>query len=150
MSNDDRVEHRKSSSQLRILVVDDEASNRELISEMLASEGYNVVTAQDGLDALNQLAEPLPDAIISDLQMPRMSGFEFLAVVRRKYPDVSLIAISGEFAGNEVPPGVPADAYLEKGSFSFDQLLTKITDLLSAPARTQPDIGFVSASASEM
>ena len=133
MSNDDRVEHRKASSQGRVLVVDDEAANRELISEILVSEGYDVVTAQDGLDALNQLAEPLPDVIISDLRMPRMSGFEFLAVVRRKYPDVPLIAISGEFEGNDVPPGVPADAYLPKGSFTFDQLRTTITELISAP-----------------
>ena len=93
------------------------------------------MTAQDGLDALNQLAVPLPDVIISDLRMPRMSGFEFLAVVRRKYPDVPLIAISGEFEGNKVPPGVPADAYLPKGSYTLDQLRTKITDLLSAPPR---------------
>ena len=103
MSHDDQVEHRKASSRHRVLVVDDEASNRDLISDLLESEGYHVVMAQDGLDALNQLAVPLPDVIISDLKMPRMSGFEFLAVVRRKYPDVPLIAISGEFEGNEVP-----------------------------------------------
>ena len=150
MSNDDRVEHRKTNLQGRVLVVDDEATNRELISEMLASEGYDVVTVQDGLDALNQLAVPLPDVIISDLRMPRMSGFEFLEVVRRKYPDVPFIAISGEFAGNEVPPGVPADAYLEKESFSFDQLRIKISELPSAPSTTQPAIEFVAASASEM
>ena len=131
--NDDRVEHRKGNSQSRVLVVDDEAANRELISDILADEGYDVVTAQDGLDALNQLAVPLPDVIISDLRMPRMSGVEFLAVVRRKYPDVPLIAISGEFEGNKVPPGVPADAYLPKGSYTFEQLRTTITELISAP-----------------
>ena len=147
MVNDDRVEHRKANSQSRVLVVDDEAANRELISGILADEGYDVVTAQDGLDALNQLAVPLPDVIISDLRMPRMSGVEFLAVVRRKYPDVPLIAISGEFEGNKVPPGVPADAYLPKGSYTLDQLRTKITDLLSAPPRRPRPaaIGFVVA-----
>ena len=141
MSHDDQVEHRKASSRHRVLVVDDEASNRDLISDLLESEGYHVVMAQDGLDALNQLAVPLPDVIISDLRMPRMSGFEFLAVVREKYPDVPLIAISGEFEGNEVPPGVPADAYLEKGTFSLNQLCTKISELLFAPSRRQPVIG---------
>lgn len=118
----------------RVLVVDDEAVNRELISEILVCEGFDVETAHDGLDAL-RLAEPMPDVIISDLNMPRMSGFEFLAVVRRKYPDVPLIAISGEFDGNEVPPGVPADAYLPKGAFSLTQLRTKITNLLAASPR---------------
>ena len=112
MSNNNQAEHRKATSQGRVLVVDDAAANRELLSEILAAEGYDVATAQDGLDALKQLAEPLPDVIISDLRMPRMSGFEFLAVVRGKYPDVPLLAISGEFEGNEVPPGVagPLDA----------------------------------------
>jgi len=150
MAITDPAGHPMTRSRARLLIVEDQRSNRELIADMLTSEGYDVVTAQDGVDALNQLAVPLPDVIISDLKMPRMSGFEFLAVVREKYPDVPLIAISGEFEGNEVPPGVPADAYLEKGAFSFNQLRTKITDLLSAPSRTQPAIGFVAASASEL
>ena len=146
MSNDNHVKQNKGSAQRRVLVVDDEAANRELISGILASEGYDVVMAQDGVDALNQLATPLPDVIISDLRMPRMSGFEFLAVVRRKYPDIPLIAISGEFEGNEVPSGVPADAYLAKGTLSFNQLRTKITDLLSASPRKLPAaIGVVTA-----
>jgi CheY-like chemotaxis protein len=139
MENDDRVEHPKANSQSRVLVVDDEASNREVISDMLAFEGYDVVTARDGVDALNQMAAPLPDVIISDLKMPRMSGVDFLTVVRRKYPEVPLIAISGEFEGTGVPPGVPADAYLEKGAFSFSQLRTIITDLLSGrPSDSRP------------
>jgi len=137
MSNDNQVKQHKGSAQRRVMVVDDEAANRELISDILASEGYDVVTAQDGVDALNQLTAPLPDVIISDLRMPRMSGFEFLAVVRRKYPDVPLIAMSGEFEGNEVPPGVPADAYLAKGILLFNQLRTKVADLLSASPRNR-------------
>jgi len=137
MSNDNQVKQHKGSAQRRVMVVDDEAANRELISDILASEGYDVVTAQDGVDALNQLTAPLPDVIISDLRMPRMSGFEFLAVVRRKYPDVPLIAMSGEFEGKEVPPGVPADAYLAKGILLFNQLRTKVADLLSASPRNR-------------
>jgi CheY-like chemotaxis protein len=134
MANDDRVEHRKASFQGRVLVVDDEVANREILSDFLTSEGYDVVTAQNGMEALNQLAVPLPDVIISDLRMPRMSGFEFLAVVRQKYPDVPLIAISGEFDGNEVPTGVPADAYLQK-PYSFRHLRTIITGFLSSPPK---------------
>lgn len=72
MSNDNQVKQHKGSAQRRVMVVDDEAANRELISDILASEGYDVVTAQDGVDALNQLTAPLPDVIISDLRMPRM------------------------------------------------------------------------------
>jgi CheY-like chemotaxis protein len=134
----------------RLLIVEDQRSTRELFAELLVSEGYEVLTAGDGLDALNQLVEPLPDGIISDLTMPRMSGFEFLEVVRQQFPHIPVLVISGEFVGNELPTGTLADAYLEKGAFSFNQLRTKISELLSAPPRNQPVIGFVGASAAAM
>lgn len=122
-----------SSLQPRLLIVDDEPSIREVVSDILASEGYEVLTAQDGLDALDRLVQPLPDVIISDLIMPRMSGFEFLAVVRERFPRLPVIAMSGEFMGNELPPGVLADAFLPKGGYTVDQLCGKITELMSAP-----------------
>ncbi|MDD5542443.1 MAG: response regulator [Acidobacteriia bacterium] len=122
-----------SRLQPRLLVVDDEPAMREVVSDVLASEGYEVFTAQDGLDALDRLVQPLPDVIISDLIMPRMSGFEFLAVVRERFPSVPVIAISGEFMGNQLPPGVLADAFLPKGGFTTDQLCGKINELMSAP-----------------
>ena len=135
MSITGQVGHLMARSQGRLLVVEDQRSNRELLADILVSEGYEVVTAEDGLDALNQLVEPLPDGIISDWAMPRMSGFEFLEVVRQQFPHIPVLVISGEFEGNELPIGVLADAYLEKGAYSFNQLRTKITDLLSAPPR---------------
>lgn len=63
----------------RVLVADDEPSIREAIGAILESQGYEVLTVADGLDGLNALSGSLPDVIISDLHMPRMSGFEFLA-----------------------------------------------------------------------
>ena len=94
--------------------------------------GYDVVAAKDGLDALDQLTESLPDVIISDLRMPRMSGFELLAVVRRRFPRVPVIATSGEFRGSKLPTEVMADAYLEKGNYTANQLCTKIAGLVAA------------------
>jgi CheY-like chemotaxis protein len=122
-----------SRLQPRLLIVDDDPSIREVVSDILASEGYQVQTAQDGLDALDRLLQPLPDVIISDLMMPQMSGFEFLAVVRERFPHVPVIAMSGEFMGNDLPPGAFADAFLPKGGFTTDQLCGKITELMSAP-----------------
>lgn len=147
MSTADRVEYPMASSRGRLLIVDDERSIRECISHILEAEGYDVLMAQDGFDALNRLVEPLPDAIISDLNMPRMSGFEFLAVVRQKFPHLPVLAISGEFEGNEVPTGVLADAYLPKGAYTFAQLRAKIRGLVSAPPRRQSSaaIGFASS-----
>lgn len=81
----------------RILVVDDEPSIREAVREMLEIGGYEVLTAVDGLDGLHALSKSLPDLIISDLNMPRMSGFEFLAVVRERFPHIATVAVSGEY-----------------------------------------------------
>ena len=138
MSIAGRVEFPTATSRGLLLIVDDKRSIRELISNIMRSEGYEVLTAQDGLDALNRLVEPLLNAIISDLNMPRMSGFEFLAVVRQKFPQLPVLAMSGEFWGNELPTGVLADAYLPKGDITCDLLRTKINELVSAPPRRPP------------
>jgi CheY-like chemotaxis protein len=94
----------------RILVVDDEECIRELFWQLLQREGYEVATAEDGFDALLTLKQFLPDVIISDLNMPKMSGFEFLSVVRRRFPKISVIASSGAYGSRVVPTGVLADA----------------------------------------
>ena len=53
--------------------------------------------------------------ILSDLNMPGMSGFEFLSVIRRRFLPIPVIAMSGAFSGDEVPPGIAADAFYQKG-----------------------------------
>ena len=67
----------------RILLVEDEPALQELISRYLVTGGYVVQTALDGLDAIKKLRGGLPDLVISDLNMPRMDGFEFLHVMRK-------------------------------------------------------------------
>lgn len=100
----------------KLLVVDDEASIRVSLSTILTEMGYGVRTAQDGFSALAEIRREIPDLILSDLTMPGMSGFEFLSVVRRRFPGIQVIAMSGSFSGAGVPPGVAADAYYEKSS----------------------------------
>jgi CheY-like chemotaxis protein len=114
----------------RILVVDDEEDIRMVAREVLQSQGYEVLCAVDGFDALTKLKQSLPDVVISDLLMPKMSGFEFLSVVRKRFPQIAVIAISGEFSGIDVPDSVLADAFLEKGQYSPENLFQKITALL--------------------
>jgi len=63
----------------RLLVIDDESVNRELLESSLSAAGYEVRVAKDGFAALAQMHWALPDLIISDLKMPNMSGFEFLS-----------------------------------------------------------------------
>jgi CheY-like chemotaxis protein len=100
----------------RLLIVDDEPSIRESLSFVLSEIGYPVRAAEDGFSALIEIRKEIPDLILSDLNMPGMSGFEFLSVVRRRFPAIPVIAMSGAFSGDEVPSGVAADAFYQKGS----------------------------------
>ena len=119
----------------RVLLVDDEPLMRERISGYLVAAGYVVRVAVDGLDALRKLREGLPDMIISDLKMPRMTGNEFLDIVRKRFPQIPVIVMSG--AGpDEMPEGLAADAYFHKNGFGVEQLLLTILALTSkAPLR---------------
>lgn len=114
----------------RILVVDDEKNLRTVARNILESQGYEVLCAVDGFDGLTKLKKSLPDVVISDLRMPNMSGFEFLSVVRKRFPQIAVIAISGEFSGIDVPESVLADAFFEKGQYSPENLFEKIIALL--------------------
>jgi CheY-like chemotaxis protein len=121
----------------RVLLVDDEPLVRKLISGHLVAAGYVVRVAVDGLDAIGKLRGGLPDLIVSDMNMPRMAGSEFLDVVRKRFPHIPVIVISG--AAAEMPEGVAADAYFHKSGFGFEQLLQTISDLTrKPPVRTAP------------
>src|ERR1700759_3191260 len=123
------------ASKHRILVVDDEPLIRQTLAIMLAEVGYEVATAIDGFDGLLQIKESVPDLIISDLNMPQMSGFEFLSVVRRRFPQIAVIAMSGAYhCGDSVPGGVTADAFYAKGGEQKPDSLFHIVDELLATA----------------
>jgi DNA-binding response OmpR family regulator len=103
---------------------------------VLEAAGYEVLTAADGLEALHALDEALPDLIVSDLRMPNMSGFEFLAVVRNRFPQISTIALSGEYVTDNAPNGLLADTFFQKGEYSVPELLEKVKVLVrTAPER---------------
>lgn len=104
--------------QTRILVVDDEPIILETMTAILGGEGFVVRTAEDGFAALVTLRQTPPDIIISDLRMPNMSGFEFLSVVRRRFPHIPVIAVSGEYLVAGMPPGLLMDAFLQKGGYT--------------------------------
>lgn len=114
----------------RVLIVDDEPSLLFVGKSLLESQGYEVHTGGDGFEGLSALKQSLPDLIISDLRMPNMSGFEFLSVVRRRFPTIPVIVISGEFSGVTVPETVLADAFFPKGAYKPRELFSKICDLV--------------------
>jgi CheY-like chemotaxis protein len=114
------------------LFVDDDAAIRKITPVLLAAHGYEVRSAADGIEALALMHDSLPELVISDLRMPRMSGFEFLSIVRRKFPRLPTIAISGEFLSGTETMGI-ADAFFSKGGYSPAQLCNKIAELLADP-----------------
>ena len=117
-----------------VLVVDDDESVREATALLLREEGYEVTAAENGFDGLLKLKQLVPDVIISDLNMPKMSGFEFLSVVRRRFPEISVIASSGAYGSRVVPTGVLADAFYAKRQDPPDTLLDSVASLIRASA----------------
>jgi DNA-binding NtrC family response regulator len=99
-----------------LLIVDDEPSIRESLSQVLTEIGYRVRSAEDGFTALREIVSEAPELLLSDLNMPGISGFELLSEVRRRFPAIRTIAMSGSFRGDEAPSGVAADGFYQKGS----------------------------------
>jgi CheY-like chemotaxis protein len=112
----------------RLLIVDDKTAVRKSISLLLTEFGFSVRSAAEGFAALRELRDEIPDVLLSDLNMPGMSGFELLRVVRLRFPSILVIAMSGAFSGDEVPSGVAADAFFQKGR-SMGILLKTIENL---------------------
>jgi two-component system chemotaxis response regulator CheY len=114
----------------RILVVDDEPMLRSLCSTLLASWGYHVVEAQDGLDALEKLHGLSVDAVLLDMNMPRLRGDILLARLRRERPELPVIIMSsdGDTAKKRVM-GLGASSFLSK-PFRPAQLKDHITHAL--------------------
>ena len=126
-----------ASAQRRVLVVDDDPAIRACMSMLLESVGYDVAEAEDGLEALLLISKSTPDVVVSDLNMPRMSGFDLLPEVHRRFPQIVTIAMSGAYrGGNDLPPEVMAHGYYAKGA-PPGNLLGTLAQLLDAgPART--------------
>jgi len=118
-----------SDSGLRILVVDDSATIRRSAESMLTAEGYDVVTAENGFEALSKVARHNPDLIFVDIMMPRLDGYQTCAIIKnntqyRSTPVVMLTSKDGLFdqARGRV---VGSDLYLTK-PFTKEELLAAV------------------------
>lgn len=118
-----------------ILVIDDDASVREVVREMLELEGHAVTMAENGQEAMSKLTGGGFDLVITDLIMPEKEGIETIAEIRRRSSAIPIVAISG---GGRLGPGdyletaryIGADATLAK-PFTRQELLTTIESLLT-------------------
>ena len=113
-----------------ILVVDDDWGVRESLILLLAAAGYQATAAQNGLEALQCIQKQAPTLLMCDLEMPRMSGPELLQIVRRQFPGIAVIAMSGSYADDTVPEGLMADAFYCKGTQRPTDLFRMIADVI--------------------
>lgn len=79
----------------RILVIEDDTKIRKMLRKMLERAGYEVNEASDGLEGLKLYREEPADLVITDIIMPRKEGLETIMDLRREFPEVKIIAISG-------------------------------------------------------
>lgn len=79
----------------KVMVVEDEGDVRNLYSVILRASGYEVVEAIDGQDALEKFQQSPCDMVVTDMNMPRMSGLELIKALRVNYPKVHIILITG-------------------------------------------------------
>ncbi len=105
-----QIQPHEPTSPLKILIVDDQEIIRELISEILRSDGHNITVAATGVDALLQLNKGQFDLIISDLSMPDMTGSQLASEIRAKGDHTPFILLTGfgdeMLAQGSTPPGV--------------------------------------------
>jgi len=120
----------------RVLVIDDEAAVRTALCATLSDAGCAVTEARDGAEALEILRANPADAVLMDIYMPLLDGFEAIRELRRVAPAVKIIAISGGSRGSFDPlkaaEMLGADRTLRK-PFGIDDLLGVLTELLPAP-----------------
>ena len=117
-----------------IMVVDDSLTVRKITSRLLARSGYQVVTAKDGVDALEQLADALPDVMLLDVEMPRMDGFELTKRMRQdeRTKDLPIIMITSRTADKhrQYAMELGVNAYLGK-PYHEEELLENITRFIA-------------------
>jgi CheY-like chemotaxis protein len=121
-----------AASRQRVLIVDDDEYVLQPLCRYLGSSGYEVVAARSGLEAMRSMAELAPSVVVTDIQMPGMSGVELSARIREEHPDVPIVLITGyasELTEAEVrAAGVHA---VVRKPFALHQLLSQIRGALA-------------------
>jgi two-component system alkaline phosphatase synthesis response regulator PhoP len=126
----------------RILVVDDEPDIVELVAFNLRTEGYEVITADNGADALDQAKSGQPDLIILDLMLPEMDGMAVCEILREipataAIPIIMLTAWSSDLS-RKIGLGLGAEDYMVK-PFSPRELVNRVNCVLGRKGSLQPN-----------
>jgi len=125
---------KKAHDRKRILIAEDSLTTRELERSILESEGYNVETAMDGIDALNKVSQEQFDLVISDIEMPRMNGFELCKAIKQNNDtkDIPVIIVTSLDKEEDKRRGIEvgAQAYIVKSTFDQSNLVDAIERLI--------------------
>ncbi|TCB37425.1 hybrid sensor histidine kinase/response regulator [Acinetobacter sp. ANC 4910] len=130
----DQREYRYSDTRRLIMIVDDSVTVRKVTSRLLERQGYDVVTAKDGVDAIEQLENVKPDLMLLDIEMPRMDGFEVTNLIRhhevhKQLPIIMITSRTGE-KHRERAFSLGVTHYMGK-PFQEAELLNNIESLLT-------------------
>jgi chemosensory pili system protein ChpA (sensor histidine kinase/response regulator) len=119
-----------------VMVVDDSLTVRKISGRLLARHGYHVLTAKDGVDALEQLGEVMPDVMLLDIEMPRMDGFDLARNIRadKRLRHIPIIMITSRTADKhrQHAAEIGVNYYLGK-PYDEEVLLARIQDCLKQP-----------------
>lgn len=120
----------------KILLVDDEKDVLATLQSLLLTEGFNVVTATDGMEALNKVKAESPDLILLDIMLPKLDGFKVCHLLKfnDEFKKIPIIMITARAQDEDMEKGkaVGADFYLIK-PFDFKILVAKMEELLKKP-----------------
>ena len=120
----------------RILLVEDDADVRQFIADLLELQGYTVLAARDGADALRIAGDALRPLhlLLTDVIMPRMSGPEVAARLREERPDLRVLFVSGYPGETIMQQGMIAEslAFVQK-PFTIAELTRRVREVLDAP-----------------
>ncbi|MFN7140740.1 MAG: response regulator transcription factor, partial [Limisphaerales bacterium] len=128
----------------RILIIEDELPMRTALSDCLQSEGYRVLTADNGECGLKKALEEQPDLILLDVMMPRLDGFEVAAELRRLKQTVPILMLTAKGMVQDRVAGLDAgaDDYLVK-PFSLDELLARVRAILRRTQKEKKPLGII-------
>jgi chemosensory pili system protein ChpA (sensor histidine kinase/response regulator) len=117
---------------LTIMVVDDSVSIRQVVSRLMEDQGWKVLTAKDGIDALDRLSEHRPDLIVLDIEMPRMNGYEFLGALKAQagLNDIPVVMLTSRTAAKhrEKAKSLGAKGFIVK-PYNDDEFVRLILNL---------------------
>ncbi|UBF25798.1 response regulator [Kovacikia minuta CCNUW1] len=127
-----------------ILLVEDDATNRELIRQMLEKEGWNVTEAENGRVALDKLAETQPELILLDLLMPEMDGYAVIAALKEhaQWRSIPVVVITAKDISHEdhLKLSGSVEQIFQKGEFSCEELLAEVRNLVSTYVRYKDSV----------